>query len=113
MSPDTHPEIHHRLDRMEASLSGSLEKLTAAVEKLVVLETKHHETITTLARYGTKLDRHDSRLDDIEKKTPLYDQVVKDKEATTTLIRRSTIGTVISLIVVGIAGLVWTAIVNQ
>jgi len=42
-----------------------------------VLETKHHETITTLARYGAKLDSHDERIDSIEKKIPIYDLVVR------------------------------------
>jgi len=55
---------------------------------------------------------HDARLDTIEKKVPMYDVIVEDKKATATLIRRSVIGTAISIVVVGIAGLVWTAIVN-
>jgi len=113
MSPDTHPEIHRRLDSMETTLATSLGKLTSAVEKLVALETEHHATRATLARYGQKIDNHDSRLDIIEKKVPLYDVMVEDKKANATLVRRSVIGTLISLFVVGLAGLVWTAIVNQ
>jgi len=73
MSPDTHPEIHRRLDSLENNLSSSLNKLTQAVEKLVALETEHHATRETLSRYGTKLDAHDTRIDTIEKKIPMYD----------------------------------------
>jgi len=64
------PEIHRRLDSLETTLASSLGKLTSSVEKLVALETEHHATRETLARYGTKLDKHDQRLDAIEQVTP-------------------------------------------
>jgi len=113
MSPEDSSAVHHRLDRMESTLSTSLGELTSAVKALVVLETEHKATRETLARYGAKIDNHDARVDEIEKKVPVYDLMVEEKKATATLIRRSVIGTLISLVVVGIAGLVWTAIVNQ
>ena len=111
MSPED-SAVHHRIDKLENTIATSFGKLTAAVEKLVVLETEHKATRDTLARYGQKIDSHDVRLDDMEKKVPMYDIMVEDKKATSILIRRSVIGTVISLIVVGLAGLVWAAIVN-
>ena len=111
MSPED-SAVHHRLDTLENTIASSFGKLTAAVEKLVVLETEHKATRDTLARYGQKIDNHDARLDNVEKKIPMYDLIVEEKRATSVLIRRSIIGTFISLVVVGIAGLVWTAIVN-
>ena len=82
MSGD-HQDIHHRIDSLENSiqtigttLGGSLNKLTSAVEKLVVLETEHKSTRETLARYGAKLDKHDERIDMIESKVPVYDLFV-------------------------------------
>jgi len=112
MSPED-SAVHHRLDTLENTIASSFGKLTAAVEKLVVLETEHKATRDTLARYGQKIDNHDVRLDTVEKKVPLYDAIVEEKRANSILIRRSVIGTLISLVVVGIAGLVWSAIVNQ
>jgi len=63
-------EIHRRLDSMETNMSAAIGELTSAVKNLVVLETEHHATRETLARYGAKLDKHDSRLDVIEQITP-------------------------------------------
>ena len=63
-------EIHRRLDSMETNMSTAISELTGAVKNLVVLETEHHATRETLARYGAKLDVHDKRLDTIEQITP-------------------------------------------
>jgi len=65
-----HPEIHHRIDSLESTLVAALTKLTRAVEASITLETQHHATVETLARYGAKLDKHDARLDVIEKEAP-------------------------------------------
>ena len=80
---DDHHDIHHRIDSLQqdiasigTTLGEGLSKLTSAVEKLVVLETEHKSTRETLARYGEKLEKHDSRLDDIEKRVPIYDLFV-------------------------------------
>ncbi len=111
MSPED-SAVHHRLDTLETTIASSFGKLTAAVEKLVVLETEHKATRDTLARYGQKIDSHDKRHDEVEKKIPLYDALVEEKRANSILIRRSIIGTLISLMVVGMAGLVWAAVAN-
>ena len=116
---DDHHDIHHRIDSLQQDISSigtnlgeGLSKLTSAVEKLVVLETEHKSTRETLARYGEKIDKHDARLDTMEQKVPVYDHVVEDRKANSLMIRRAVIGTVISALVVGMLGLVWTAIVN-
>ena len=88
--PENH-EIHHRIDRLEQTLTESLslmasqqmeaitqqKELTNAVKSLVVLETEHKATRDTLSRYGEKLEKHDARLDTIEQKLPYYDILVK------------------------------------
>jgi len=58
MSPEDSTAVHHRIDKLENTIATSFGKLTAAVEKLVVLEIEHKATRDTLARYGQKLDTH-------------------------------------------------------
>ena len=77
MSPEDSTAVHHRIDKLENTLTTSLGELTSAVKALVVLETEHKATRDTLSRYGQKLEKHDERLDAIEKKTPIYDLMVR------------------------------------
>lgn len=68
--PENEQEINYRITSLETTMKSSMSELTDAVKTLVALEIEHKATRETLARYGEKLEKHDSRLDAIEQTTP-------------------------------------------
>lgn len=53
--------------------SNSIERITTAIERLVVIETEHRQTRAALNRAFKEIDTNDGRISAIERRTETWD----------------------------------------
>ena len=72
--PNNHYEdIYQRIDRMEIKL----DKLVDAVTELVRVEVTIQGMSNRLNNHAEQIEKLDNRQDELERKVPLYDQLVE------------------------------------
>jgi uncharacterized protein Yka (UPF0111/DUF47 family) len=120
MTESDQDAIHTRLDYIEEKWGDKFSQMAEGMTKMAEGMTKLSEQLADVRLLTDRTNQHsilikknDERLDKVEQKTPAYDQIVEDRKNNSLMIKRALIGSIISIVVVGMVGLVWAAIANQ